>query len=92
MRMGCSRQSVKEILTSLEKKQFIELVPDEKDMRKKRIVATENAVVLGKKYSKREVDFFETLYDGISDREIKSTFRVVSHLEKNLIKIKENLL
>ncbi len=90
--MGCSRQSVKEILTSLEKKQFIELVPDEKDMRKKRIVATENAVVLGKKYSKREVDFLETLYDGISDREIKSTFRVVSHLEKNLIKIKENLL
>lgn len=36
--MGCTRQNVKEILNSLEKKQFIQLEVDEKDRRKQRII------------------------------------------------------
>ena len=39
--MASSHQNVKQILLKLEKKGFIEMIPDEKDRRKQRIVITE---------------------------------------------------
>lgn len=90
--MVCSRQSVKEILTSLEKKGFVEFVSDENDMRKRRIVTTKKADALRKKYAKKEVAFIDALYDGISEGAIKSTFRVLTRIEKNLTKISEGLV
>ena len=89
--MGCSRQNVKEILTSLEKKGFIEFIPDSADKRKKCIVMTESAEKMKMKYFGREVEFIGGLYDGISDEDIANTYRVISSIEKNLIKMKENL-
>ena len=39
--MGSSHQNVKQILLKLEKKGFIEMIPDEKAKRKKRVILTE---------------------------------------------------
>ena len=89
--MGCSRQNVKEILTSLERKGYIEFVTDSADRRKKRIVMTETAEKMKQKYFGKEVEFISGLYDGISDEDIAHTYRVISDIEKNLMKMKEKL-
>lgn len=87
--MGCSRQSVKEILNSLEKKGFILMVTDEADKRKRRITLTEKADEFRARNFAREVDFINGLYDGLTDDEIKATYRVITRLEENLKKMSE---
>ena len=87
--MGCSRQSVKEILNSLEKKGFILMVTDEADKRKRRITLTEKADEFRARNFSREVDFINGLYDGLTDNEIKATYRVITRLEENLKKMSE---
>lgn len=88
--MGCSRQSVKEILNSLEKKGFVQMIPDDYDKRKKRIMITKEADKLRDKYVTKEFDFIDGLYDGVSEDEIKETYRVISRMENNLKKMGEN--
>ena len=44
--MGCSRQNVKQILDSLEKKGLLVLKQDENDRRKQRIFKTENFICM----------------------------------------------
>lgn len=85
--MGCSRQNVKEILNSLEKKGLITLKQDEKDHRKQRIYPTEKTKVLGAKYSAKEQEFMQLLYKGISDEEIKFVYHIISRMEDNLKKL-----
>lgn len=85
--MGCTRQNVKEILNSLEKKKLIRLVVDEEDKRKKRVYLTEHAMSMADKYSEKEVEFMKHLYQGISDEEIDSTYSVISKIENNLKRI-----
>lgn len=87
--MGCTRQNVKEILNSLEKKQFIRLEPDAKDKRKQRVYLTENAQVMADKYREKETNFMKYLYEGISDEEVDSAYSIISKIEDNLKRIKE---
>lgn len=82
--MGCSRQNVKEILTSLEKKGFVSLTPCETDKRKRKVILTEKAKQTALKYREKEFEFLEILYDGVNDEEIKSVYRILSRLEDNL--------
>ena len=82
--MGCSRQNVKEILTSLEKKGFVALNPCETDKRKRMVVLTEKAEKTALKYREKEIEFLEKLYEGVSDEEIKSVYHVLSKMEDNL--------
>lgn len=82
--MGCSRQNVKEILTSLEKKELVSLVPCETDKRKRIVVLTEKAEQLAAKYREKETKFLTRLYDGVTDQEIKSAYVFLSKLEDNL--------
>ena len=84
--MGCSRQNVKEILNGLSKKEMIVFEPDENDRRKQRIYLTQKTRELAKKYSQKEKEFMRLLYDGISDEEIRNVYRIISRMEKNLIK------
>ena len=85
--MGCSRQNVKEILNSLEKKQLICLETDEKDKRKKRVYLTEQAKRMGAKYKKKETEFMEYLFTDITDEEVDSAYQIISKIEDNLKKI-----
>lgn len=89
--MGCSRQNVKEILNSLEKKQFVRLENDENDKRKKRVYLTEQAKLMGAKYRKKEVEFLEHLYEGVSDEEVDSAYSIISKIEDNLKRMEGSL-
>ena len=90
--MACSRQNVKEILNSLQKKGLITLQQDEKDKRKQRIHFTEKRKEMAEKYVQGEIEFMRLLYDGISDDEVRGVFKIISRMEKNLkaIKLPEN--
>ena len=87
--MGCTRQNVKEILNSLEKKQFIRLETDERDKRKQRVYLTENALGMADKYREKEENFMKYLYDGISEEEVDSAYNIISKIEDNLKNMKE---
>ena len=84
--MGCSRQNVKEILNSLQKKGMVVLNQDEHDKRKQRICVTEKMKKLAAKYTQKEIEFMKLLYDGISDDEIRGVYKIISRMEKNLMK------
>ena len=87
--MGCTRQNVKEILNSLEKKQFVRLEADARDKRKQRVYLTEKAQLTAAKYIKKETDFMNYLYDGISDEEVDYAYNIISKIEDNLKRMKE---
>lgn len=85
--MGCSRQNVKQILDSLCKKGLIVLKQDENDKRKQLIYSTKKLEKLSQKYFQKEQQFMQILYDDISDKEIRTVYKIISKMEKNLIKI-----
>ncbi len=89
--MGCTRQNVKEILNSLEKKQFVRLETDEGDKRKKRVYLTEQAKLMGAKYRQKEVEFLEHLYEGVSIEEVDSAYSIISKIEDNLKRMEGSL-
>lgn len=87
--MGCSRQNVKEILNSLEKKNLVRLEVDAKDKRKRRVYLTEYAMQVAAKYREKETQFMECLYRGISDEEVGCVYNIISKIEDNLKAMKE---
>ncbi len=89
--MGCTRQNVKEILNSLEKKQLVRLDTDTNDKRKKRVYLTENAMFMADKYREKEISFLAGLYDGVTNEEVDSTYGIISKIENNLKKMKEEI-
>lgn len=82
--MGCSRQNVKEILNSLEKKQLVCLEIDSKDKRKKRVYLTEQAWLMSDKYREKETNFLKYLYEGVTEKEVEDAYNVISKIEDNL--------
>ena len=82
--MGCSRQNVKEVLNGLCKKGLVVLEQDTNDKRKQRIIRTDKAWQMGEKYSQKEKAFMELLYKGISDEDVRSVYKIISKMEKNL--------
>ncbi len=90
--MGCSRQSVKEILNSLEKKDFVCLQADPKDRRKRRIFLTEKAKAMAEQYREKEAVFMKRLYADVTDVDIECIYEVLSHIENNLKEISETLI
>ena len=86
--MGSSHQNVKQILNKLEQKGFISVTPDEADRRKLRIQLTEYAAETGEKYRKKEEEFMEGLFDGVSREEAKQAFVTLSKMEDNLMKLR----
>ena len=89
--MGCSRQNVKEILNSLEKKQLIRLEVDAKDKRKKRVYLTEQAMCMADKYKEKETNFLKYLYEGVSDEEVDNAYGIISKIEDNLKRMEGDL-
>ncbi|MGN0329147.1 MAG: MarR family winged helix-turn-helix transcriptional regulator [Lachnospira sp.] len=89
--MGCSRQNVKEILNSLEKKQLISLEIDSKDTRKKRVYLTERARLMADQYREKETDFMNYLFEGVTEKEVDDTYNIISKIEDNLKRMKGSL-
>lgn len=82
--MGCSHQNVKSIAGKLEEKGYLEIRPDSDDARKLRIRLTNKADSLAKKYQKKELDFIDKLFTGISDKQIETTFKTLEKMEENI--------
>ena len=82
--MGCSHQNVKSIAGKLEEKGYLEIRPDSNDARKLRIRLTNKADSLAKKYQKKELDFIDMLFAGISDKQIETTFKTLEKMEENI--------
>ena len=62
---------------------------DERDKRKQRVYLTENAKLMADKYRKKETGFMNYLYEGISEEEVDSAYRIISKIEDNLKNMKE---
>ena len=82
--MGCSHQNVKSIAGKLEEKGYLEIRPDSDDARKLRIRLTSKADSLAHKYQKKELDFIDMLFTGISDKQIETTFKTLEKMEENI--------
>lgn len=82
--MGCSHQNVKSIAGKLEEKGYLEIRPDSDDARKLRIRLTNKADRLAQKYQKKELDFIDMLFTGISDKQIETTFKTLEKMEENI--------
>lgn len=82
--MGCSHQNVKSIAGKLEEKGYLEIRPDSNDARKLRIRLTSKADSLAQKYQKKELDFIDMLFTGISDKQIETTFKTLEKMEENI--------
>lgn len=82
--MGCSHQNVKSIAGKLEEKGYLEIRPDSDDARKLRIRLTSKADSLAQNYQKKELDFIDMLFTGISDKQIETTFKTLEKMEENI--------
>lgn len=89
--MGSSHQNVKQIVNKLENNGFLITQVDDKDRRKIRVMPTEKVQQFSEKYRNREMQFMDRFYDGLSEEEISGALRTMTQLEKNLLKIKEEL-
>lgn len=89
--MGCTRQNVKEILVSLEKKGLVSLVPHKTDKRKRIVMLSRKALDISAKYHSRDMEFLGKLYEGVTEEEIKSIYLFLTKLEDNLKNLTEEI-
>ena len=72
------------VLLKLEKKDFIAFQPDEKDKRKQRIRLTEHCRKFCEKNDEMSISIMNNMFEGIPEKDIKTTIRTIMQIEKNL--------
>lgn len=82
--LGSSHQNVKQILLKLEGKGFIEFFPDENDKRKQRIRLTKKCIRFCEKNNDMSMQIMSKMFEGIPEKDIKTTIRTITRIEKNL--------
>ena len=60
--------------------------------RKRIVILTEKARQVAEKYSAKESEFIERLYNGVTNEEIKSTYYFLAKLEENLNILNEEII
>lgn len=85
--MGSSHQNVKQILIKLEKKGFVQMITDDNDRRKQRIVVTEKCNVFCESNDKETQIYINRTFEGISQEQIATTIQTITQMERNLKKI-----
>ena len=88
--LGSSHQNVKQILLKLEKKGFIRFEQDEADKRKQRIVLTKNCKKFCEKNDEMSQKTMMGMFEGILEKDIKTTIQTIITIEKNLKGLSEN--
>ena len=82
--LGSSHQNVKQILLKLETKGYIEFFQDENDKRKQRIRLTKKCIRFCEKNNEMSMKIMSKMFEGISEKDIKTTIRTITRIEKNL--------
>ena len=82
--LGSSHQNVKQILLKLESKDFVEFKEDAEDKRKQRIVLTKKCRKFCEKNNEMSMQVMAKMFEGVPERDIKTTIKTITKLEKNL--------
>lgn len=82
--LGSSHQNVKQILLKLEGKGYIEFFQDENDKRKQRIRLTKKCIRFCEKNNEMSMKIMSKMFEGIPEKDIKTTIRTITRIEKNL--------
>lgn len=82
--MGSSHQNVKQILLKLEKKGFVDIVVDEKDKRKQRVVLTQYCKEFCEKNNEIAENSMKRMFAGIREEQLKVTIHTIMQIEDNL--------
>ena len=85
--LGSSQQNVKQILLKLEKKGFVELMPDPADKRKQRIVLTESCKEFCEKNNGVSIMIMSKMFEGIPEQDLKTTINTITRIERNLSEV-----
>ena len=85
--MGSSHQNVKQILLKLESRNFVKLIPDEKDKRKQRIVLTDKCFEFCNQNHEDSQQKINLLFEGISEEQIWTTIKTIIMMEMNVEKL-----
>ena len=68
---------------------FLERIPDAKDRRKNVLICTENAKPVVEKGRQLQIDFFESLFNGINEESLRQFYGVSEKLRANLDNIRK---
>lgn len=82
--MGSSHQNVKQILLKLQKKGFVEILTDEKDKRKQRVILTGYCRDFCEKNDEVSLQSVNRMFMGISEEQLQVTIQTIIQMEDNL--------
>lgn len=85
--IGTSHQNVKQLLNKLEKLGFVEVIVDEVDRRKQRIILTKKVEDFDRKHDAPSKEFMKELFKGISKEGLTITIQTIMQLDENIKKI-----
>ena len=85
--MGSSHQNVKQILIKLEKKGFVQMITDDNDRRKQRIVVTEKCNEFCINNDEESQIYMNRTFEGITQEQITTTIKTIIQMERNLKRI-----
>ena len=85
--MGCSRQNVKKLATTLEKKGFIQLIQSKSDSRSTCILLDEKMNEYISRVGDMQENVLKILFEDFSEEEIKQYFNLVSKLYTGIEKV-----
>lgn len=82
--MGSSHQNVKQILNKLESKDFIQVITDEEDKRKQRIILTDKTRAFCMEHDEGSKRVVGKIFEGINEEDIITVVKTILQMEKNL--------
>ena len=82
--MGSSHQNVKQILNKLESKNFIQVITDEEDKRKQRIILTDKTRAFCTEHDEGSKRVVGKIFEGINEEDIITVVKTILQMEKNL--------
>lgn len=82
--MGSSHQNVKQILNKLESKNFVQMVPDQKDKRKQRIIVTDRCRAFCEENDAQSHKMVAQIFENIGEEQLLITIQTITQMERNL--------